>query len=67
MKSYETVEIRLTADDIFELKLLRDRAEKESRDCKLTGQERCSHQIYTDTSREALHASETLNRILKQV
>lgn len=66
MKSYETASVELTNDDIFELRLLRERAEQEARDFRVV-RGSCSHTVITDTAREAMHASETINRILRQV
>lgn len=61
--------IILTADDMFELKRLRDRAEQEARKVQLVNgySPGWPVPISTDQSREAQHHVETLNRILKQV
>lgn len=70
MKSYETKEVQLTCDDIFELKRLRERAEVESRDSiiahDIEGGGGPARVRMTDDAREATHAVETLNRILRQ-
>lgn len=59
--------IELTADDVFELKRLRDLAQKQSRDAKWIDDKTLAGGFAnTDTQREAQHALETLERILKQ-
>jgi hypothetical protein len=70
MKSYETIAVKLTSDDIFELRRLKERAEKEAQD-SFIGHDMDGGGIVrfrsTDLARDAMHATEMLNRILKQV
>lgn len=58
--------IELTDDDVFWLQELRSRAAKEMADQHPNDKLRGTRGLFTETSREAQHHFEVLNRILSQ-
>lgn len=62
--------ITLTEDDLFQLKLMKDRADMQMRNVRKVPAYFNVHStvdLYTDDAREAMHDLDCLNHILQQV